>query len=166
MPHLLKHSTLNPLAAVNNSAQEISPQAVGAAVDNGPPAIEGFWAKDGYNPEAGRPPLDGPAYGSWAGSDAHTGTLRLGPFTVHGQHTLAIPLITGPSNTGMEIKVVDAASGEILALLSPPPRRMKWWLWKVSLPPDRPEMKLEVLAKDNGAAWGQWQAIGTPHVVK
>ena len=121
---------------------------------------------NGYHPEPGRPPVDGPMYGSWAGSDAHTGTIHLGPFTIRNQRAITIPVVTGPSNTGMEIKVLDASNGEILALLSPPPNRRSWWAWKVTLPPDRSDFKIIVSAQDSGSAWGQWLAIGAPHLLK
>jgi hypothetical protein len=166
MPHLLKNSTLNSLAAVNRSAQEIPFSAVGAALEGGPPAIEGFWTQDGYYLDIRRPPVDGPIYGSWAGSDTHIGTLQMGPFGIRGQNSIALPLITGPSNSGLEVKIVDVASGEILALLSPPPLHIKWWAWKVVLPENRPDMKIIVVARDDGGGWGQWQAIGVPHLLK
>jgi hypothetical protein len=166
MPHLLKNCALSPLANSNNSGQEVPWNVVGAAVEGGTPAIDGFWAKDGYNPEPGRPPVDGPTYGSWAGRDSHTGTIRMGPFNIHGQQSIAIPVVTGPSNAGMEIKIVDISNGEILASLSPTPRRTKWWAWKVALPSDRPGLRITVSAQDNGTAWGQWQALGVPHLLK
>ena len=166
LPHLLKDSTLSPLVSVNRSAQEIPVNAVGEAIEAGPPSIEGFWTKDGYHSDAGQPPVDGPVYSSWGGSDAHTGVIRMGPFSIRGQNAIALPLVTGPSNTGMEVKVVDVASGEILALLSPPPVHMKWWVWKISLPEGRSNMKIMVVAQDNGASWGQWQGIGVPHLLK
>ena len=166
MPHLLKYSALSPLATLNRTAQEVPFSSVGAAVqEGGPPSIEGFWARDGYYPDVGRPPADGPFYGSWAGSDAHTGTIRIGPFSIRGQTSIALPMVTGPGISGMEIKIVDVASGEILALLSPPPVHLKWWAWKVALPQRGPDMKIIVTAQDKGAGWGQWQAIGVPHLL-
>ena len=45
-------------------------------------AIEGTWVtQNGYHHDAGTPPFDGPVYGSYNGSDANTGTLRVGPST-------------------------------------------------------------------------------------
>jgi hypothetical protein len=157
---------MNQVAALNDSDPEVAWNLVGAPLEGGSPSIEGFWKADGYNPEPGRPPVDGPIYGSWAGSDAHTGTIRLGPFTIRGQQSIAIPVVTGPNNTGMEIKVLDASNGEILGLLSPTPSRRNWWAWKVTLPPDRSDLKIIVSAQDSGSAWGQWQAIGVPHLLK
>jgi hypothetical protein len=167
MPHFLRYNTLGPLVTVNQSAQEIPLSAVGAAVESSTaPSIEGFWTKDGYFPGVGRPPIEGSTYGSWAGSDAHTGIIRMGPFTIRGQQSIAIPMISGPSNTGMQITVADAATGEIIALLSPPPVHLKWWAWKINLPAARPEMKIVIAAEDNGSGWAQWQAVGVPHLLK
>jgi hypothetical protein len=66
----------------------------------------------------------------------------------------------------MEVKVVDVKTGELLGILSPPPTRLEWWAWRVALPANQPETAVMIIAEDNGAGWGQWQAIGAPHRVK
>lgn len=105
-------------------------------------------------------------YGSWNGTDANTGTIRLGPFRIPGQRQVAIPLITGPVATGLEVTITDAASGQILGILRPPPVRTKWWAWKVFLPDVPGGSTILINAEDHGTGWGQWQAIGVPHLLK
>jgi hypothetical protein len=166
VPHFVKGSALSPVASLNQPVQEIPFSDVGAPVEGGAASIEGSWTKGGYYPNVGRPPVEGVVYGSWSGNDANLGKIRLGPFRISGQRAVAIPLITGPKTSGLEVKVTDAATGEILGVLDPPPLRERWWAWRIVLPPDRSENKIFLSAEDNGSGWGQWQALGVPHLVK
>ena len=78
---------------------------------------------------------------------------------------MAIPVVTGPDNHNLSIVVRDSASKEILAQMDPLPIRVAWWAWHPQLPPGR-EMAVEVYAEDKGSGWGQWLALGWPHVLR
>jgi hypothetical protein len=166
MPELLKDATLGSMASVNDKAEQTPFDRLGSAPQAIPVACEGGWTKDGLYPAVAGPPIAGPVYGSWSGSDTNKGIIKLGPLYVRNAAAIAIPLITGPRNVGMEVKVVDVKTGELLGVLSPPPARLQWWAWRVALPEDQPEMTIMIIAEDNGAGWGQWQGIGAPHRVK
>jgi hypothetical protein len=166
MPELLKGATLNPVAGVNDKAEPIPFDRLESAPEAEPVAIEGGWTKDGLYPGVVKPPIGGPVYGSWSGSDTNKGIIKLGPLHIRNAAALAIPLITGPRNVGMEVKVVDMKTAELIGILSPPPARLQWWAWRVALPANQPEMAIMIIAEDNGAGWGQWQGIGAPHRVK
>jgi hypothetical protein len=73
--------------------------------------------------------------------------------------------VTGPDNHDLTLTVRDAVSKEVLAQLAPPPIRVTWWAWRPDLPLGR-EMTIEIIAEDKGAGWGQWMAVGSPHVVR
>jgi hypothetical protein len=92
------------------------------------------------------------------------GSLRLGPFPLDGQTDIAIPLVTGPDNHHLSIMVRDAVSKQVLAQLDPAPARTTWWAWHPDLPTGR-DLTIEIDAEDKGPGWGQWLAVGWPHVL-
>ena len=130
-----------------------------------PVEIHGAWSKDGYPPKVGRPSTEGTIYGSWSGSDANVGTLRMGPFHLGQNTSIAIPLVTGRNtvNVGLSVKVLNARTGKLIASLDPPPDCDFWWAWKVAIPPDA---SIEIVAEDSGADLGQWLAVGLPRVLQ
>ncbi len=127
--------------------------------------INGSWTRDGYYPDVGPPPVHGEVYGSWSGGDANVGTLRLGPFYTNRQTAIVIPLVTGPNNGGLSVKVLNTRTGKVIASLNPLPLHTNWWAWTVALPPD-PDATIEIVADDSGTGWGQWLAVGLPHAVQ
>jgi hypothetical protein len=139
---------------------EATPTRIGPALTGGPAAIQGSWTPNGYYPEAGPAPVDGPVYGSWSGSDANVGTLRLGPYQVQSPALVGIPVVTGPSTGGLSLQVLNAKTGQPAASLKPFPVHEKWWLWNV-----KPDTPIEIVAEDTGSGFGQWFAIGAPHYV-
>lgn len=166
MPQLVSGSVLSSVANENTRAEGVSFDRLGAAIQPKTTSIEGGWKLDGYYPGVSKPPFDGAAYGSWSGGDGNQGTIKLGPFRLGKTGAIAIPLITGPRNLGMEVRVVDVSSGQLIAILSPPPCRVEWWAWKVALPANQLEKSVMIIAEDNGTGWGQWQGLGLPHLLK
>ena len=74
-------------------------------------------------------------------------------------------MVTGPSNQGLAVFIRDEATKEILAELAPPPIRLTWWEWEPRLRSESART-VEIIAEDNGAGWGQWQALAWPQVQK
>jgi 4-amino-4-deoxy-L-arabinose transferase-like glycosyltransferase len=132
---------------------------------DGSVSIRGSWTKDGYYPAVGPPPVSGVVYGSWSGKDANVGTLRLKPTCCQQQAVIGIPVVTGPYNGGLSVKVLNSKTGKVIASLDPPPIRVDWWVWNVDLPRE-PNLSIEIVAEDRGTAFGQWLAIGQPHTVR
>ena len=148
------------------SGSEVPFNELGASFPVSAPQITGAFVPNGYFMGLGSPgvpPVDGPVFGSFP--DAATGSIRLGPFHVDGHTEMAIPVVTGPDNHNLSMVVRDAASKEILAEMDPLPIRVAWWAWHPQLPPGR-EMTVEVYAEDKGSGWGQWLALGWPHVLQ
>jgi hypothetical protein len=137
-------------AALPVSAVEIT----GAIVPNG-------YYKGTGGP--GTPPVEGPIYGSYP--DASTGSIRLGPFHLDGLTEMAIPLVTGPDTHNLTVSVRDAATKELLSQMAPLPKCLTWWAWHPDLPKGH-EMTVEVMVEDKGSTWGQWIALGWPHVLR
>jgi hypothetical protein len=130
------------------------------------PQITGGFVVNGYfkgNNGPGAPPVDGPVYGSFP--DSAKGSLRLGPFHLDGHTQIAIPVVSGPDSHNLSILVRDAATKQTLAELTPPPVRVQWWAWHPDLPTGK-ELNVEILVEDKGSGWGQWLAIGWPHILR
>ena len=140
---------------------------IGAELTDVPVAIQGSWTKGGYPSVVGRSPFEGTIYGSWSGSYANVGTLRLGPFRTGGQAFIAIPIVTAPHTVtiGGSVKVLNARTGKVIASMNPPPNCNYWWAWKVAIPPE-PDVRVEIVAEDYGSDVGQWMAVGVPHAVQ
>lgn len=136
-----------------------------APLSGGEVQIDGKWTRDGYFQQVGAPPVGGLVFGSYAGADSNTGTLRLGPFHLDGTTAIAIPLVTGPDNAGLSLAIRDTVTKEILAELNPPPVRTEWWPWRPDLPAGR-AISIEIIAEDRGTGFGQWQAVGWPHQIQ
>jgi hypothetical protein len=156
--------------ALHRGGREVAFQELGdrlpASPADAPPEITGAWVPNGFYKGAGSPGLpsaEGPVFGSFP--DAATGSIRLGPFHLDGHTGIAIPLVTGPDTHGLSVTVRDAVSKEVLAQLAPPPIRGAWWAWHPDLPLGR-EITIEVFAEDRGSGWGQWLALGSPHVLR
>ena len=156
---------VSPSLAVQHGT-EAPFKSMGAPFGEAGPRIEGGWTQNGYykGPNSpGAPPVQGAVFGSYP--DSSTGTMRLGPFHLDGQTGMAIPLVTGPDNHGLSIVVRDAASKDVLAKMDPLAVRVAWWAWDPELPLGR-ELTVEVVAEDKGSGWGQWMALGWPHVLR
>jgi hypothetical protein len=137
--------------------------AISAALPEAPVTINGAWTRDGYYPATGPPPIAGLVYGSWSGEDSNVGSLRMGPLRAGRQTVIGIPLVTGPNSGGLSIQVLNAATGQVIAALNPPPVHVTWWVWKVVLP--GPDTSIEIVAHDAGTDYGQWLAFAQPHVL-
>ena len=147
--------------------QQLPSSGVGPELPGIDITSEGSWKIEGGDPAIGPPPGSwgpGKYFGSWAGRDANTGTIRLGPFRVNQESASAVPLATGPDNGGLSVKVLNFRTGQPIAVLNPVPLRNHWWAWSVALPPD-PEALIQIVAEDSGTQWGQWLALGIPHSV-
>ena len=139
-------------------------EQIGEALEDVPVKVQGAWVKNGYYPDSEQPPIKTAAMGSYVRGDEDTGTLRLGPFDTGSYDTIALPILTGPVSRGLSIVVIDSRSGNTVAQLSPPPVLVKWRAWKVLLP--RYDMRLEIVAQDQGTEWGEWLAVGMPQRLK
>ena len=154
------------IAGKEKPEMEVAFSELGAPLGEAQTEITGAWTPNGYYKGAGSPgapPVDGLVFGSFP--DANMGTIRLGPFHVDGRAGVAIPLVTGPDNHNLSIVIQDAVRKEILAKMEPPPIRDTWWVWRPELPTDR-QLTVEVIAEDKGSGWGQWMAVGWPHVLQ
>jgi len=147
-------------------SREVSFTDLGALLPDSIPQITGAFVPDGYykGPDGpGVPQTNGRVLGSFP--DANIGKLQIGPFHLDGRTEIAIPLVTGPSNGKLSILVRDPVSKQVFAHLSPLPIRTSWWAWRPDIPLGR-EVSVEIVADDEGSEWGQWIALGWPHVLE
>lgn len=150
---------------LNKPAVEVPFTKLGVSFPVTEPKISGAMVPDGFwkgNGTPGKPPVDGPVYGSFP--DAVTASMRIGPFHIDGHGQMGIPIVTGPVSRGLAILIRDAATGHLITSLTPPPVREKWWAWRPELPAGQ-EMNVEIEVRDDGSGWGQWLAVGWPHMV-
>jgi hypothetical protein len=78
-----------PLDASPEYFREVSLSQL-AGIINTPVLLEGAWTSNGYYSGVGHPNISGEVYGSWSGSDANTGVLRIGPFQIAKQAAIGI----------------------------------------------------------------------------
>jgi len=150
---------------LNKPAVEVPFTKLGISFPVTEPKISGAMVPDGFWKgigTPGKPPVDGPVYGSFP--DAVTASMRIGPIHIDGHAQMAIPIVTGPVSRGLSILIRDAATGQLVTSLMPPPMREKWWAWRPELPAGQ-EMNVEIEIRDDGSGWGQWLAVGWPHMV-
>jgi hypothetical protein len=141
---------------------EAQASITGAAIE-AKVALSGGWTANGQHASTGEPVIDGPAFGSWSGADANQGEATIGPF-VAPEGAFALPIVTGPSTHGQSITVEDAETGELYIRFKPAVRT-QWSTLLLTLPIDKADRPLRLVAKDQGDQWGQWMAIGLPHAV-
>jgi hypothetical protein len=137
---------------------------VGAPLPMEAAGIKGDWTENGWFAGVGAPPLDGAGYGSYvAKGDAGVGSLTWAGTVPPGVTALAIPILTGPTGSAASFSVINDDTGVAIASLSAPPPIKTWKLWRVPVPANVTSFRL--VAQDNGTAWGEWTAVGTPHVL-
>lgn len=137
-----------------------APGELGAVVQQEPSTNSG-WASPGEITWFLPSPDGGPVADSWAGSDRNQGRYTLGPIAVDGDRTLGIPVLIGPDAGGQSARVLDAATGEVLATLDAGAFRGTWRIWRVGAAGGPRQLMVEF--EDGGSGWGQWSAVGQPH---
>jgi hypothetical protein len=150
---------------LHRAGGEVPFKDLGALLPVSAPEIAGAMVPDGFfkgSNSPGKPPVDGPVYGSFP--DSEKGSIRIG-LHLDGHTDIAIPIVTGPDTHGLSLQLRDAATKEVLAQLDPPSIRITWWAWRPDLPQGK-ELDVELVVEDKGSGWGQWLAIGWPHLVK
>lgn len=125
-------------------------------------SVIGQWQEGGYSPQTELLPFS--AFGSWAGSDANTGTLKIGPFTGKQDEELIIFVTRGPDATGQRLALVSADDNQTVAEypignLEP----HQWAIWRFVVPKHLAEQSLNLIAADEGTGWGQWHGISAPY---
>jgi len=117
----------------------------------------GAFQEGGQDVSRATPPIGERSWGSHAGSDANTGSIRI-TFRVDKTRTIALPIVTGPDPKGtrFEIKangvsVMQEADVEGLA---------DWVVIQIDLP--EATETVEIVAVDASTSWGGWIAIGEP----
>src|SRR5262249_13666834 len=89
---------------------------VGKAYAVSDPPLSGTWTRNGYYPDAGKPPIADDAFGSWSGSEKNTGTISIGPFVVlKDTSAIVLPVVTGRNAKKSSIRVINDDTGETLA---------------------------------------------------
>ena len=144
---------LTPAVAV---AETIPPAAAGVAS-----RVTGDFPPDGVYPATTWPDA-GPhprTWGSWAGGDARTGTLTLGPFRAPRRLRLAVAgFPTGPGNSLALRRVADGATRPCI-LFDP---HETWVEIVVELPADWVGQAVEIVATDAATGPGGWLGVSEP----
>ncbi|MCS4235353.1 hypothetical protein M2421_002534 [Stenotrophomonas sp. BIGb0135] len=154
-----KMGLTDPVLAQTSSANTAAALAV-TAVD-----LEGDVSERGHNPEVGLPSTKGDVHGSWQiKGDDGTGKITLSAVIPAGIDGIAIPVLTGPAGTHASFEVIDG--GQAIARLADSPGLAHWRLWSVPLAVHDQPRTITITATDTGHGWGEWVAIGTPHVVQ
>jgi hypothetical protein len=124
-------------------------------------ASGGGWVENGELARYLAPPIDGPVFDSWSGSDGSAGELRFAPFAQDDVAALGLPILVGGRAEGMSVRVVDHDSGATVAQLSDlAPFCGRWRVWRVPLPAG--QRRLAIVAEDRGSGRGAWLALCAP----
>ncbi len=124
-----------------------------------PVDISGGWSRDGAPASAAA--WESPLYGSWSGSDANVGAIKIGPFKACGD--FAIPFAAGPARTHTWIQITrsDGKTDEVIYSGLPPATPYKWEQLEVLNPADTCR-SYTISGTDDGKGWGEWIGLGTP----
>lgn len=129
----------------------------------GQPTLNGF-VESGTPAVVGRPPF-GVVFGSYAGTDAATGSMTWSGCMRPEDSALVLPVVVGPGTHGAPIQVRDADSGANWSVLSDPRGFQSWQPWRINVPRTSARRCFVIEGADAGAEWGQWIAIATPRVI-
>ena len=125
--------------------------------------VQGSWRKEGPLPGT---PIEMPQaisyYESHAGNDANTGLLTSAVFVRPSENCLVLASAHGPSTEGLSERLINADTKETIASVPQVGTDTIWSFWRVDLPPG--VQHLQIVAEDQGAGWGQWLALGEPHL--
>ena len=164
-PNLL-YIELTPPSAQHYAGQTfVTWQAVSEVLR--PPVKKDSWVENGAHPAAAIPAERDVFYGSYTpgAGDGNRGSIEMGPIDVVRPIALGIPLITGPDRKGLSVVIVDHETRRSVAELQPPPDLPVWAIWKVEVTPSQ-SPSVDVIARDEGASWGEWLGIGLPLLLK
>ena len=128
-----------------------------------PPVKKDSWVENGVHPAAEIPTGRDVFYGSYMPGvgDGNRGSIEMGPIDIVQPTALGIPLITGPDHKGLSIVILDHQTRRMITALHPPPDLPVWAIWKVEVAPSQ-SPSIDVVAKDEGANWGEWLGVGLP----
>lgn len=125
------------------------------------------FAENGWFSSSPPPMLPGRGFGSWAPQgDAGQGETAVTLDVPPGLAAIAIPILTGPTASGMRYSVTDAATGALLAELKDIPPIEAWRFWAVELPAGFASPRIIVRVEDQSAEWGAWAALGPIYALK
>jgi hypothetical protein len=101
-----------------------------------------------------------PFYASWSGSDRNTGQISSSKFDAPANSCIILPVLHGPSVSGLSVEISDADTNSVLALAPMRDADIHWRFWRFPLSPAAKHLR--ITAEDHGQNWGQWLAIGQP----
>lgn len=124
--------------------------------------MDSNWTLRGVPTESPYDPAPSGYYGSWSGSDAKTGSIVSSVFSTPANACIVLPVLQGPRDGGLSVKVTDADTGRILMVVPFQNGNKNWSYWRI--PVDSSTSRLKIMAEDHGKDWGEWLAIASPHL--
>ena len=105
-----------------------------------------------------------PLYGTWSGSDAHTGSIQIGPFRACGDVILPVAAGREPVKSSLEIRRRDAAGETVVYSGVPPVVPYNWEQIRIRQAGDGCGT-FTVSARDEGVNWEDWVGVGQPATI-
>lgn len=116
------------------------------------------WRLNGDPPhERFDPPPPGRIFDSWNGSDSKTGQIVSSAFVAPANGCMILPVLHGPNIEGQSVEIRDAESGNVLVRAPMQNEDLQWEFWRFSLP--KAAKRIQIAARDQGHAYGQWVGI-------
>ncbi len=119
------------------------------------------WSAGGTGPyehKGGAPA--GEIYGSWNGSDAHTGEIASSAFAVPAGDCVVVPVLHGPATKNLAVEIVDANTGKTIGRVPMLDVDVQWEFWRI--PIAAATERIEIRARDVGRGFGEWLGVATP----
>lgn len=98
-------------------------------------------------------------FASWSGSDAGTGVLTL-TLQPQAEKFVVLPIVTGPVAKNQIIEVRDHDSGKLIFSTGAVQKTLTWK--QLLLPIPQQSGLIDIVARDEGASWGEWLGVGMP----
>jgi hypothetical protein len=150
-------------ACENTGKAFVTKRAVGDRLEIRSINAEPAWTRSGSYDGVPGPFGSKDYYGSWSGSDAHVGKLRVIAST-RAEKFIVLPYLTGPVSTGQSIELSDAVSGRVFWRRAPVEPSPAWAFMLIPVPPGTTQVLVQ--AADEGPQWGEWLAVEWPRAIK
>ena len=106
-------------------------------------------------------------YGTWRASDADTGSVTMTLPAPQGTgEMLALPVMVGPSTSGLKVTVRVGSAEQTLSCFGLPGQSWQALTISADALSHAQGQPITITAKDEGTGWGQWLAVSRPYWVQ
>jgi hypothetical protein len=138
----------------------VGAESLGARIPGVHWQIEGSWLKNVIPIRVDQAGAPAEYLSSWNRNDRSTGSAKSTAITVPGGHCMVLPVLQGPSTSGISVRILNAETGEKLTDIPMQGGDSLWKFWRIGLYPAINRILIAV--DDEGSDRGQWIAVSDP----